>query len=198
MHAVFEEAASVTVAAAKLEKTLQSLKPISCVGSCQNTVSRVHLEPTKRRYAGVVGTHENQVKVIQHQGVPPCYLLVVPKATQLDDGSRGDAETAKGPSVDPTYLHLEDLYLATQGLLNRRQTVNQLGSDVDMASEVKTTSSASAQALMQLLAERSFRCLARLQIMEVVFRGPKDHMNRRILQTMVSGIPLVPGLGTRM
>ena len=29
-------------------------------------------------------------------------------------------------------------------------------------------------------------------------RGPKDHINIRILQTMISGIPLILGLGTRM
>ena len=29
-------------------------------------------------------------------------------------------------------------------------------------------------------------------------RGPRDHINRRILQTMISGILLVLGLGTRM
>ena len=31
-----------------------------------------------------------------------------------------------------------------------------------------------------------------------LIRGPKDHINIRILQTMISGIPLVLGLGTRM
>ena len=29
-------------------------------------------------------------------------------------------------------------------------------------------------------------------------RGPKDYINIRILQTMISGIPLILGLGTRM
>ena len=29
-------------------------------------------------------------------------------------------------------------------------------------------------------------------------RGPKDHINIRILQTMISGIPLILSLGTRM
>ena len=29
-------------------------------------------------------------------------------------------------------------------------------------------------------------------------RGPTDHINTRILQTMVSGIPLLLGLGTRI
>ena len=28
--------------------------------------------------------------------------------------------------------------------------------------------------------------------------APKDHINTRILETMVSGIPLILGLGTRM
>ena len=32
----------------------------------------------------------------------------------------------------------------------------------------------------------------------LVIRGPKDHINIRILQTMISGIPLMLGLGTRM
>ena len=30
------------------------------------------------------------------------------------------------------------------------------------------------------------------------FRAPKDYINIRILRTMVSGIPLILGLGTRM
>ena len=30
------------------------------------------------------------------------------------------------------------------------------------------------------------------------FRDPNDHINTRILQTMISGIPLIVGLGTRM
>ena len=31
-----------------------------------------------------------------------------------------------------------------------------------------------------------------------VYRAPKDHTNIRILQTVISGIPLKLGLGTRM
>ena len=30
------------------------------------------------------------------------------------------------------------------------------------------------------------------------FRGPKDHINIRTLQTLISGIPLILGLGTRV
>ena len=29
-------------------------------------------------------------------------------------------------------------------------------------------------------------------------RGPRDHINTRILQNMISGIPLILGLGARM
>ena len=30
-----------------------------------------------------------------------------------------------------------------------------------------------------------------------MFRAPKDHMNKRILENMISGIPATLGLGTR-
>ena len=35
-------------------------------------------------------------------------------------------------------------------------------------------------------------------LVRAIHRGPKDHTNIRIVQTMISGIPLMLGLGTRM
>ena len=35
-------------------------------------------------------------------------------------------------------------------------------------------------------------------VVEFSIRGPEDHINKRILHTMIFGIPGILGLGTRM
>ena len=50
--------------------------------------------------------------------------------------------------------------------------------------------------LMLLLALEGLQSLETLNLPKA--RGPNDHINRRILQNMISGMPLIFGLGTSM